>query len=137
LICQVRNAFETLSVSETLRVSKDLDDRIHEELPRKLFGGIARKSEFFGVIGESIKGKICYTTAVDSLEALAIALDHGGNEFLTQHDPDQMVLYLERQPTVPGARLKWRASFWDWSTDELLWVKIDPQTGEVIEVERQ
>jgi hypothetical protein len=41
---------------------------------------------------ESIKDKICYTTAVDSLEALAIALDHGVNEFLTQHDPDQMVL---------------------------------------------
>jgi hypothetical protein len=65
---------------------------MRERLCRKFLGGSARKSKFFGVIVESIKDKICYTTAVDSLEALAIALDHGVNEFLTQHDPDQMVL---------------------------------------------
>jgi hypothetical protein len=75
--------------------------------------------------------------SVDSVEVLAIALDNGGSEFLTKHDPEMMNLYLERLPTVPGARLKWRASFWDWDTGELLDVEIDPKTGEVIEVERQ
>jgi hypothetical protein len=74
---------------------------------------------------------------VDSVKALAIALDNGGSEFLTKHDPEMMNLYLERLPTVPGARLKWRASFWDWSPDELIWIMIDPRTGDVIEVERQ
>lgn len=74
---------------------------------------------------------------VDSLKALEIAQDNGGNEFLAGHDPDLMTLYLERVQNVPGADLQWRVSFWDWSTQEILWVMLDPQTGQVIEVERQ
>lgn len=76
---------------------------------------------------------------VDSLKALAIAQGNGGDEFLAKHDPKTalMTLYLERLPKVPGARLLWRASFWDLVASEKVWVMLDPQTGEVVEVEWQ
>jgi hypothetical protein len=76
---------------------------------------------------------------VDSLKALAIAQGNGGDEFLAKHDPKTalMTLYLERLPKVPGARLQWRASFWDLATSEKVRIMLDPRTGEVIEVDRQ
>jgi hypothetical protein len=77
---------------------------------------------------------------VDSVKALAISQDNGGNEFLTKYDPEMAHLFLsleERRPIVPEASLQWKASYSNLSTGEYVRVILDPQTGKVIEVEWQ
>lgn len=77
---------------------------------------------------------------VDSMKALAISQNNGGKEFLTKYDSEATHLFLsleERRPIVPGAHLQWRVSYSNLGTGEYVRVMLDPQTGEVIEVERQ
>jgi len=75
---------------------------------------------------------------LDSVDVLPIIQENGGDEFLAEHDPElvNMTLHLERRPTVPGARLAWRGSYMDyWVTQDGLYIKLNPETGELIEVE--
>jgi hypothetical protein len=75
---------------------------------------------------------------VDSVEALAISQANGGNEFVTKYDPEMTYLFLrleERRPIVPGVGLRWRVSYSNLGTGEYIRVMLDPQTGEVIEVD--
>jgi len=74
---------------------------------------------------------------LDSVDALSIAQANGGDEFLSYHNsgPVEMDLYLERRPFVPGATLRWRASYFDELTGDYLRVMLDPQTGKVIGTE--
>jgi len=77
---------------------------------------------------------------IDSVKALAIAQDNGLNKSMAKYDSETASLFLaleERRPIVPGALLQWRASYLDLGTLEGIDVMLDPQTGEVIEVERQ
>jgi hypothetical protein len=75
---------------------------------------------------------------LDSVDVLAIAQAHGGDEFLRRHNPaavDWMKLLLQPLPKVPGARLDWTAQYAVLSSDDKLDIDIDPKTGEVLAVD--
>jgi hypothetical protein len=72
---------------------------------------------------------------LDSLDVLPIALANGGDQFLAKHDPKMgsITLYLQPVPQVPDMRPRWRTTFWD--LEETVHIIVDPQTGEIVEVE--
>jgi hypothetical protein len=73
---------------------------------------------------------------VDSVDALGIAQDSGGLEFLTRHDPDQTRMVLRfgyPYPPKPDARLLWEVFYQDSSIGSLE-ITIDAGTGEVVEI---
>jgi hypothetical protein len=74
--------------------------------------------------------------SLDSPEVLLIAQENGGEDFLATHSVDwvSISLHLERVPRVPDTPLVWRVSYLDDITLDGLRIKVDPLTGEVLDV---
>ena len=77
-----------------------------------------------------------FELGLKSQDVLAIAIENGGGVFIQDHRYESLSLLLILQHVRLGGdyRLVWRGSFHDLATLEGIDIKIDPNTGEVLEI---